>query len=122
MHDWRPRRGRVSTTGRRLLPVAAVVLAAAVPCASADAHAVSPLRPTAAPGVDVIGDSVVSGQPLGSSGRRTPAHGARPVRPARARDRSASPGLWLEGFFRDLLALIGRLFGVFLNPPGWSLA
>ncbi|MCW3064427.1 MAG: hypothetical protein JWN32_1599 [Solirubrobacterales bacterium] len=59
MHDWRPRRRRVSTTRRRALPVAAVALAAAIPFASADARAAS---------VNVVGDSViVTGQPFGNA-------------------------------------------------------
>jgi hypothetical protein len=59
MHDWRPRRRRVPITRRRVLPVAAVVLAAAIPFASADAQATS---------VNVVGDSViVTGQPFGNA-------------------------------------------------------
>jgi hypothetical protein len=58
MHDRLPRRRRVRTTCRRVVPVAAVVLAVAVPCASADAQAGT--------SVNVIGDSViVTGQPFG---------------------------------------------------------
>jgi hypothetical protein len=62
MHDWLPRRRRVHTTCRGVVPVVAVVLAAAVPCATADAQAV----PAVAPAVTVVGDSViVTGQPFG---------------------------------------------------------
>jgi hypothetical protein len=59
MHDWPARRRRVPITRRRVLPVAALVLAAAVPIASADAQAAS---------INVVGDSViVSGQPYGNA-------------------------------------------------------
>jgi hypothetical protein len=66
MHDRLPLRRRVRITCRRVVPVAAVVLAAAVPGTRADAQAVPPLGPAVAPSVNVIGDSViVTGQPYG---------------------------------------------------------